>query len=198
MNFKIALEDFKKNKLINISLMIFILITSILISSALILSINLFTSMDNLMTKAKTPDYLQMHQGEIDINELEEFSKKHSNVKEFQVLEFVNIDGNQISINGENLENSVQDNGIVYQSPKFDYLLDLNNEIINVKSGEIYLPIIFSEDKKVNVGDKVIIGEEEFNVAGFFRDSQMNSNMAGSKRLLLNEDNFNRIKSIVK
>lgn len=32
MNFKIALEDFKKNKLINISLMIFILITSILIS----------------------------------------------------------------------------------------------------------------------------------------------------------------------
>lgn len=198
MNFKIALEDFKKNKLINISLMIFILITSILISSALILSINLFTSMDNLMTKAKTPDYLQMHQGEIDINELEEFSKKHSNVKEFQVLEFVNIDGNQISINGENLENSVQDNGIVYQSPKFDYLLDLNNEIINVKSGEIYLPIIFSEDKKVNVGDKVIIGEEEFNVSGFFRDSQMNSNMAGSKRLLLNEDNFNRIKSIVK
>lgn len=198
MNFKIALEDFKKNKLINISLMIFILITSILISSALILSINLFSSMDNLMTKAKTPDYLQMHQGEIDINELEEFSKKHSNVKEFQVLEFVNIDGNQISINGENLENSVQDNGIVYQSPKFDYLLDLNNEIINVKSGEIYLPIIFSEDKKVNVGDKVIIGEEEFNVAGFFRDSQMNSNMAGSKRLLLNEDNFNRIKSIVK
>lgn len=104
------------------------------------------------MTKAKTPDYLQMHQGEIDINELEEFSKKHSNVKEFQVLEFFNIDGNQISINGENLENSVQDNGIVYQSPKFDYLLDLNNEIINVKSGQIYLPIIFSEDKKVNVG----------------------------------------------
>lgn len=37
------------------------------------------------MIKAKTSDYLQMHQGEIDINELEEFSNKFIDFeKDFQ------------------------------------------------------------------------------------------------------------------
>ena len=52
------------------------------------------------MLKAKTPDYLQMHQGEIDRTKLNEFATNSRYVADFQCLEFVNFEGEKIIING--------------------------------------------------------------------------------------------------
>lgn len=160
MNLKIALNDFKNNKFVSLATAIFITVGASLISLVLILIVNLTGSIDNLMTKAKTPDFLQMHQGEIDLERLESFAKGSDLVKEYQTLDFLNIDRDKIEINGISQKNSVNDNGFSVQSEKFDYLLDLNNELIEVNPGEIYLPIIYMKDNIAAVGDKAKLLEK--------------------------------------
>ena len=61
-------------------------------------------------------------------------------INEYQVLEFLNVDGAQIIFDEGSLAGSVQDNGFSVQGEKFDYLLDLDGNVIQVSDGEIYVP----------------------------------------------------------
>lgn len=67
------------------------------------------------------------------------------------------------------------------QSEKFDYLLDLDGNVINVSDSELYVPICYLRDNTAKVSDKAVIFGKEFTVAGFLRDSQMNSTLSSSK-----------------
>lgn len=55
-----------------------------LVAMVFLLMFNLFGSIDNLMEKAKTPDFLQLHQGDLDLERMEKFAKTNENVKIFK------------------------------------------------------------------------------------------------------------------
>ena len=74
--------------------------------------------------QAKTPHFMQMHSGEMDYTRLAAFVEQHNEINQYQVLEFLNVDGAQIIFDEGSLAGSVQDNGFSVQSEKFDYLLD--------------------------------------------------------------------------
>jgi putative ABC transport system permease protein len=97
---KIIRNDILKSKVITLTTMIFVATTAMLVSLAVVLVINLSGSIDTLMTKAKTPHFMQMHSGVIDTTRLASFADKNSNVDKFQVVEFLNIDGARIVIDG--------------------------------------------------------------------------------------------------
>jgi putative ABC transport system permease protein len=174
--------------------MIFVAAAAMLVSLAAILVINLSGAIDTLMTRAKTPHFMQMHSGEMDSAQLATFVEKHSEIVEYQVLEFLNIDGAQIIFEESSLAGSVQDNGFSVQSEKFDYLLDLDGNIIHVPDGEIYVPIPYLQEGLAKVGDRVQVSGKEFTVAGFLRDSQMNSLLSSSKRFLVSENDYAEIR----
>lgn len=196
MYYRIIRKDILKSKAITLTTTIFIAAAAMLVSLAAILVVNLSGALDTLMTQAKTPHFMQMHSGEIDTARLASFAEKNSNVDEFQVLEFLNMDGSQIRFGDRSLANSVQDNGFSTQSDKFDYLLDLEGQIINVSDGELYVPISYMKDGTAKVGDKAVIFGKEFTVAGFLRDSQMNSALASSKRFLSSKNDFEELKKL--
>jgi putative ABC transport system permease protein len=196
MYYRIISNDILKSKVITLTTMIFVAAAAMLVSLAAILVINLSSALDTLMTQAKTPHFMQMHSGEIDTVRLTSFAEQNNNVDEFQVLEFLNIDGAQIILGNSSLANNVQDNGFSIQSEKFDYLLDLDGNIINVSDGELYVPISYMRDNTTNVGDKAVISGKEFTVAGFLRDSQMNSTLSASKRFLVSENDYAEIKNL--
>ena len=196
MYLRIIGNDILKNKLITFVTMIFIAAAAMLVSLAAILTINLSGALDSLMTKAKTPHFLQMHSGEIDYAKLTSFAEHNNNVDEFQVVEFLNIDSSQIVLGENSLANNVQDNGLSTQSEKFDYLLDLEGNIINVSDGELYVPISYMKENITKVGEKAVISGQEFVVAGFLRDSQMNSTLAASKRFLVSENDYTKMKNL--
>ncbi|WP_431028064.1 ABC transporter permease [Lysinibacillus sp. LZ02] len=195
MYFRIIRNDMLKSKLITLITVIFIAIAAMLVSLAAILMVNLSSALDTLMIKAKTPHFMQMHSGEIDTARLTSFAEHNSNVDEFQIVEFLNIDGVQIILGESSLAGNVQDNGFSVQNKKFDYLLDLEGNIINVSDGELYVPISYMKDNTTKIGDKATIGGKEFTVAGFLRDSQMNSTLSASKRFLISEHDYEEIKS---
>jgi len=176
--------------------MIFVAASVMLVSLAAILVVNLSGALDTLMTQAKTPHFMQMHSGQIDTSRLTTFAEQNSNVDEFQVVEFLNIDGAQIILGDNSLANSVQDNGLSVQSEKFDYLLDLDGKVINVSNSEIYVPVSYMKDNTAKIGDKAVISGKEFTVVGFLRDSSMNSSLAASKRFLVSSTDYAEIKNI--
>lgn len=196
MYYRIIHNDIVRSKVITLTTMIFVAAAAMLVSLAAILAVNLSGSIDTLMTQAKTPHFMQMHAGEIDTVRLTAFAGQQGNVDEFQVLEFVNVDGAQIIFNESSLAGNVQDNGFSTQSKKFDFLLDLDGKMIHVSDGELYVPVCYMKDKTAKVGDKAVICGKEFTVAGFLRDSQMNSTLSSSKRFLVSENDYAEIKSL--
>ncbi|KOS64259.1 ABC transporter permease [Lysinibacillus agricola] len=196
MYFRLIRNDISKSKLITLTTTLFVAAAAMLVSLSAILMVNLSGAIDSLMNQAKTPHFMQMHSGDIDTVRLADFAEQNSNVDEFQVLEFLNMDGAQIILGDSSLANNVQDNGFSIQSEKFDYLLDLDGNIINASDGELYVPINYMKDNTAQVGDKAVIGGKEFTVAGFLRDSQMNSSLSSSKRFLVSENDYAQIKSL--
>ncbi|WP_045516662.1 ABC transporter permease [Neobacillus niacini] len=196
MYFRIIRNDILKSKAITLTTMIFVAAASMLVSLAAILVVNLSGALDTLMTQAKTPHFMQMHSGDIDTARLKSFAEQNNNVEEYQVVEFLGMDGTQIILGDHSLSDSVQDNGFSIQNEKFDYLLDLNGNIINVSDGELYVPITYMRDNTVSVGDKAVINGKEFTVSGFLRDSTMNSSLSASKRFLVSNKDFAEIKEL--
>ncbi|WP_239616411.1 ABC transporter permease [Cohnella mopanensis] len=196
MYYRIIRNDILKSKVISLTTMIFVAASAMLVSLAAILVVNLSGALDTLMTQAKTPHFMQMHSGEIDTARLTAFAEQNSNIDEFQVVEFLNIDGARIIMGDNSLANSVQDNGLSVQSEKFDYLLDLDGNVINVSDGEIYVPISYMKDNTAKIGDTAVISGKEFTVEGFLRDSTMNSSLSASKRFLVSDNDYAEIKNL--
>ncbi len=194
MYYRIIRNDISNSKLISLTTMIFVAVAAMLVALSAILVVNLSGALDTLMKQAKTPHFMQMHVGNIDTVRLEDFAKQNNNVQDYQVLEFLNIDGSQIILGDRSFANNVQDNGFTIQSKKFDYLLDLDGNIIDALDGELYVPIRYMKENNVKIGDKAAISGKQFIVAGFLRDSQMNSMLSSSKRFLISKNDYEDIK----
>ncbi|RST58699.1 ABC transporter permease [Siminovitchia terrae] len=191
---RIIRNDISKSKLITLTTTIFVAVAAALVALSGILVVNLSGAIDTLMKQAKTPHFMQMHSGDIDTVRLADFAEQNSHVDEFQVSEFLNVDGAKIVIDGTSLADNIQDNGFSTQSEKFDYLLDLDGNVINVSDGEIYVPVGYLKDGTAKAGDTLVIDGKKFTVAGFLRDSQMNSLLASSKRFLVSKNDYAAIK----
>lgn len=193
---RIIRNDMLKSKVITLTTTIFVAAATMLVSLAAILIVNLSGALDTLMTKAETPHFMQMHSGEINTARLEGLAEQNTNVDEFQVVEFLNMDGARIILGDQSLANSVQDNGFSVQSEKFDFLFDLDGNIINVSDGELYVPVSYMKDNTTKVGDKAVVNGKEFTVTGFLRDSLMNSSLSASKRFLVSENDYVELKEL--
>lgn len=190
MNHKIIRRDITGNKIISFITVLFIAAAAMLLSLAGILVIHLFGSIDSLMKDAKTPHFMQMHAGDIDFEELERFAQANGDVEDFQVLEFLNVNNEKIRLGENYLTASVQDNGFSVQSSRFDFLLDERNKPVQPKDGELFVPVSYNRDGTAKVGDKAVVDGKTFVVAGFVRDSQMNSTLASSKRFLVSAGDY--------
>lgn len=186
----------KNHKLLSISTVIFMAVSPMLISLAAILFTDLLGSVDGLMEKAGTPDYLQMHAGRIDADKIGMFAEEHAEIENWQISPFLNLENSIVFLGNNSLAGSTQDNGLCMQGERFDYLLDMNNANPVVEEGEVYVPACYRSAYDLQVGDKMLIGNEELTISGFIRDSQMNSMMASSKKFLVCKSDYERIKKI--
>lgn len=182
-----------KDRFSTICFTAFVTMVITMISLTMLLFINLTGAIDHLMETAKTPSFLQMHTGEIDVPKLDNFAQSRDEVTDTQIAEFLNIDNSIIKLGERSLIDSTQDNGLSVQGDGFDFMLDLMNKIPDVQSGQVYVPVCYQSLYQVRVGDIMEIGEESLQIAGFIRDSQMNSMMASSKRFLVSEEDYDRL-----
>ena len=68
-------NDIRNHKLLSLSTVIFMAASSLFIPLAAVLFTSLLGSVDGLMERAVTPDYLQMHAGGIQTERIESFAE---------------------------------------------------------------------------------------------------------------------------
>jgi putative ABC transport system permease protein len=201
MKLKVLKNDLKRNRTISSILLLFIIFSSLLVAGSVTVISSLQGSVDNLFDKADALHFLQMHSGEINQGEIDLFTASNPLVKKQQSIEMINIEGDYIFLedNGISLSGSAIDLGFVMQSVGFDYLLDLNNEIIQIEDGQIAVPIFYMTTYNLTVGDSIYIQEGDYSktltISTFLRDSQMNSTLASSKRFVVSENDHADLKS---
>ncbi|MCU5098333.1 ABC transporter permease [Bacillus wiedmannii] len=193
-------RDFSQNKMMITILFMFIMLSSLLMASASSNVINLLNSMDQLFKVSNAPHFVQMHAGEINQKSIDSFVAKTPFVKKQQTAEMVQIGGSNIFIKKKNQaeHNSVMDISFVKQNSNFDFLLDLNNEVIDVRKGEIGVPIYYMQKYNLRIGDKIWVVKNNNGLAlaisAFVRDVQMNPSLVSSKRFVISDEDFERIK----
>ncbi len=190
MYYRLLRNDIRRSKAITLTTMLFVAAAAMLVALAAVLVVNLTGAIDTLMMQAKTPHLMQMHAGELDAARLAAFAKQNQAVADFQAMEFLNLDGAQFVFVGGSLADSVQDNGLVVQSEKFDFLLNLDGQVISVANGEVYVPITYMQSGIARVGETMTVAGRPFTIAGVLRDSQMQPLLSSSKRFLVSHNDF--------
>ena len=196
MYIKMFKNYIRKNKLVSIATCLFMIISAVFIGLTVLLSVSLLGAIDNLMTEAKTCDFLQMHSGDIDEAQLREFADSRDDVEDMLIANFLNIENSSITLNGISLADSTQDNGLCIQNENFDHLLGTDNEILHASEGTVYVPVCYKSEYDLEPGQEMRIGDMSLTIAGFLRDSQMNSMMASSKRFLVSTEDYRKLESI--
>ncbi|MCP4165232.1 MAG: ABC transporter permease [Chloroflexi bacterium] len=196
-------KDFLRKKLITIVVFAFIFLAALLAASGTNLIIELGNSLNVLFTRANTPHFVQMHTGPLDQAEIDSWAAANDMVADQQTVEMITMDGSNLYLGeSENPEeNSIMDISFVTQNEGFDFLLDLDNNIIQLSPGEIAVPVYYSQQRDLAIGDEVRVhtGAEEmiFAITAISRDSQMNPAIVHSKRFLIHEQDYANLREYI-
>ena len=199
MFLKIVRNDFNRKKIITASVFVFITMAVILGASATNIIANLAQSISELKERALPADIAQMHAGQYDQSAIDRFTEdqqEHIAMQETMVL--LNFEGMNIHYgDDETMAGTIQDISFVVQNKKFDFLLDLNNRKLDVKEGEIAVPIYFMVKHDLKIGDSIRVETEEYQnkfiISDYVRDYEMNASIASSKRFVVSQTDFDKI-----
>ena len=149
---RMTLSAWKRDQFGTMIFSCFTAITVMLFPLSILLFSNLTGAIDHLMEMAKTPDFLQMHTGELNPIEIETFVKGRQDVEDWQICRFLNIENSILFLGDKTLKDSTQDNGICVQSKGFDLLLDTENQEPEVEPGMVWVPACYQKKYDVQVG----------------------------------------------
>lgn len=160
---------------------------------------HLIPSMAELQKRAVPADITQMHSGEFDQEDIDRFTeaqREHITMQETMVL--LTLDGSHIHFgDNQTMAGTVQDISFVVQNEKFDFILDLNNEKLDVMEGEVAVPIYFMQQYNLKIGETITVKsgeyEKEFVISDYARDYEMNSSLTSSKRFVLNQADYDEM-----
>lgn len=199
MFLKIVKNDFSRKKIITVAVFVFITMAVILAASATNIIANMIQSMSELQKRAVPSDITQMHSGRYDQTEIDKFTQKQrENIATQETMVLLDVDGSNIHF-GKNktMAGTVQQISFVVQNKKFDFILDLNNKKLDVKKGEVAVPIYFMEEYHLKIGDTITVKsggyQKEFVISDYARDYEMNSSLTSSKRFVINQADYDEM-----
>lgn len=199
---KILKKDLYRNKIITISLFIFILLSALLTASSVSLFVKLSSSIDSFFKYTAVPDFVQMHAGDFEQSEIDTFVIKNKDlVKKQQSVTLLNKKGKHIFFNQKtnSEEESIMDIAFVKQNKQFDFLINNQNEIVELHRGEVAVPVFYQQRDNLKINDTLYVNcngtLKEYKIVDFIKDSQMNASIISSKRILVSDVDYNELKT---
>lgn len=205
MSWLLVKNDFKRNKMINLTLFLFMMFSALLAVLSVIMAVQTVTSISELYKTAQPPHFVQMHKGEFNQEEIDEFFKRYEGITDFQTVTMIDIYGENLSVVGKkgtyNLSDCRLDIGLVKQNQTKDLLLNSKHEKVIINEGEIGMPVLLKEMYGMEIGDTVILSindvTEKFVIKEIILDSMMNSTMTSSTRILISDEDFQKLEGKV-
>lgn len=205
MNWLIVKNDFIRNKVINLALLLFMMFSASLAALSVLMAVQTFTSISGLYKTAQPPHFVQMHKGEINQEKTDKFMSGYNGVTYWQIDTMIDVYGESLTVVGKNdtynLSNCRLDISLVKQNKIKDLLLNSKHEKITINEGEMGIPVLLKEMYDMKIGDHVILTSngvtKEFVIREFILDSMMNSPMVSSTRILLSDKDFDNLQGKV-
>lgn len=205
MNWLIVRNDFKRNKVINLALFLFMTFSTGLAVLSVVTAVQTFTSISKLYETAQPPHFMQMHKSEIDQEKIDEFMSNYEDVTYWQTSTMIDVYGESLTVGiGEDtydLSDLRLDIGLVKQNETKDLLLNSSHEKVAIQSGKMGIPVLLRERYGMEIGDRVVLTVDdvtkEFIITEFILDSMMNSPMVSSTRILISEEDFDSLEGQV-
>lgn len=201
MNWLMVKNDFKRNKVINMALLLFMTFSATLAVLSVGIGVQTFTSISQLYKTAQPPHFMQMHKGEMNPEKIEAFMSAYDGVTYSQICTMINVYGENLTVVGSedtyNLSDCRLDISLVKQNESRDLLLNSNHEKVILNEGELGIPVLLKEMYGMDIGDNVIIScdgvRKTFVIKEIILDSQMNSPTCFSTRALLSDEDFEEL-----
>lgn len=202
MYLKLLKNDFRKNPISNLILLFFMSLSVMIAVTVTLMLTLLFTSITTMYETANPPHFLQMHKGELNQSDIDNFNESYEGIEHWQTVTMITINGNELTVSDENqkkfnLGDCRLDISFVKQNDKYDVLLDENRNKSEIKTGEIGVPVILLDEFDISVGDKITLNSgnivKTFTVASYIYDGQMNSTLCSSTRFLISDEDFNAL-----
>lgn len=200
MFLNILKKDIKRKKTMNVILLIFIILAATFISSSVNNLYSITTALNNYFEMAELSDYVIITlKDEANDSAIVEFLDHNDHVDSWAVDENLYVSEDKIEIhNGGSFTMSSTGmlSSIDIEQQKF---FDVNNnEITEIKSGEIYLPLSTMEKNGLSAGDTLTIEDTDFSmdfiIAGNCKDALLGSTLMGNARLIISSNDYNTIK----
>lgn len=189
MLIRMALGTLRADRAVLAVLGALLLLVAVLACTGAALMARLVGAGDSLLERAEAPHLVQMHAGEVDEAEIARFADARPQVIAHRVSPLLGLESSRLQLDGESLAGSVQQVSLVVPDPERDLLLDLQDRPLReVTPGTVHLPVYYQLEHGVEIGSRLVVTapdgfRRELVVAGFVRDSTMNTALAGSKRL---------------
>ena len=199
MNLKMLKQDFQKNPWKNLILFLFICLSAMIAVTVTLTLAQLFTSISSMYETANPPHFLQMHEGDVAPDDLDDFNSSYDGIVHWQTIPMINVYGEAMRVSNETgkqftLSDCRLDISLVRQNDEYDVLLDGNRDRLEMQEGRIGVPVILLDQFDIEIGDTVTLNSKgmikKFIVSDYVYDGQMNSTLCSSTRFLISDADF--------
>lgn len=191
---RLIVGDLRRGRVVAATLACLIALATTLVASSASLIGQTFAALDELWQQAVPPSLVQMSLGEVDESKILEWADAQSAIDQTEVIKTLPVSGSSLWLAGVSQAESVLEPAFITSPELFDFLIDADGEPVQPGAGEVVLPVIYQATGAAAVGDPLVIQLDdwklELTVSGFARDAQMNTSLATSKRLVLNQTDF--------
>ena len=200
MYLQILKKDLKRKKTMNFILLIFIVLAATFVASS---ANNMFTvvnALDHYFEKAHVPDYWFATSEKTECDKIQSIVPQKGNTYTLSTQTMVQIDPKKVKIDGKTFRygNTLCLSTVSHDGTKiFD---SKEKELTQVKAGEIYVTgnVFFSADNKFQKHSRITIEQngitKEFRLKDYTKDVLFGSEMMGTTRFLVNEQDLSFFK----
>ena len=193
MYLNILKKDLKRKKAMNIIVLLFIILSTMFVASGVNNIIKFTTALDDFFEMAKAPDYFMAAMNKNISVDIDEIMEQASSVDGYGTEKVLNLQNNNISINGEKI---VSKFGPMLQSDmSLNYFLSDESILKKIEPGKIYVTESKANAIGIDVGDKITIElnglSRDFVVADKLKDAIFGGSGISMYRYFISEEDFN-------
>ena len=196
VNFNILRNDLKRKKSINVILLLFIILASMLMAGSVNVLYTTSTAISRMMDRANVP-FLSIFAYDNDKTngQIEDWAGSSDNVSGYKKEKIMFLISNALQKDSKQIVPKEKVNSVFLSGiPKEHSLVfDQNDQPITLKPGEIAIPVAFHNEYNINIGDKMAIridGEDkEFTVAAYEKDIMFGSDML-IRRFMISDTDY--------
>lgn len=202
MLLRILQRDLKRKKTMNMILLLFIVLSTMFLSGSIGNLVKIQGAVNHFIEVSNVPDFFVLSVGKEEEDVIDTFLKKEETVAEYEKVRNMNVDEEDIEIISRQDKEWTQDyersNTLSIQGndQNFCKVYDTQDELLELKSGEIALSKVEAVKNHLQIGDKlkITLGDvsQTFTVKAITKDAVFGSSMMGYKRHFISMEDFEK------